>query len=88
MNSKKGLFIESSPVTSVHVSAVLHYNSCQVGSMPHWFLSILKQGKNLNEGPVDDSSTIAGAYNVSIGDYVILSFSFSKDQHFIFLKEK
>ena len=58
MNSKKGLFIESSPVTSVHVSAVLHYNSCQVGSMPHWFLSILKQGKNLNEGLVDDSSTM------------------------------
>ena len=53
-----------------------------------WFLSILKQGKNLNEGPVDDSSTIAGAYNVSIGDYVILSFSFSKDQNIIFLKEK
>ena len=53
-----------------------------------WFLSILKKGKNLNEGPVDDSSTIAGAYNVSIGDYVILSFSFSKDQNIIFLKEK
>ena len=53
-----------------------------------WFLSILKQGKNLNEGPVDDSSTIAGAYNVSIGDYVILSFSFSKDQNITFFKKQ
>ena len=32
--------------------------------------------------------TFAGAYNVSIGDYVILSFSFSKDQNITFFKKQ
>ena len=88
MKNKKGLSIKSSPVTSVHVS-VLH-DCYQVGSMSHWFLSILKQGKYLFKRDWLTTlvlCTFAGAKILSIRDYVTLSFSFSKDQNII-LKKK